>query len=52
MVDPIGLRLPGFLEILLEGDDVAARHHAWTGADWKVVPMLQLAPSPARSLTA
>ncbi|WP_165226456.1 metallophosphoesterase family protein [Aquisphaera insulae] len=41
MIDPTGLRLPGFLEILLDDDRVAVSHHAWTGADWKVVPMIE-----------
>jgi 3',5'-cyclic AMP phosphodiesterase CpdA len=41
MRDPTGLRLPGFLEIQLEGDAVTVIHQAWTGAEWKAVPMLQ-----------
>ena len=41
MRDPTGLRLPGFLEIQLRGDALTVIHHAWTGADWKAVPMLQ-----------
>jgi len=41
MRDPTDLRLPGFLEIQLEGDAVSVVHHAWTGAEWKAVPMLQ-----------
>jgi 3',5'-cyclic AMP phosphodiesterase CpdA len=27
---------PGFLEITLDGHDVAVHHHAWTGEDWDV----------------
>ena len=41
MRDPTGLRLPGFLEIQLEGSAVTVTHQAWTGAEWKAVPMLQ-----------
>jgi Icc-related predicted phosphoesterase len=40
MRDPTGLRLPGFLEILLEGDFVTVKHHAWNGTGWVVLPML------------
>lgn len=32
--DPTGRRPPGFLEINLDGDDVMATHHAWTGSSW------------------
>jgi hypothetical protein len=41
MRDPTGLRLPGFLEIQLLVDAVTVIHHAWTGAEWRAVPMLQ-----------
>ena len=41
MRDPTGLRLPGFLEIQLENDVVTVIHQAWTGTEWKAVPMLQ-----------
>ena len=41
MRDPTGFRLPGFLEIQLQGDAVTVLHHAWTGTEWKAVPMLQ-----------
>jgi 3',5'-cyclic AMP phosphodiesterase CpdA len=37
--DPTGYRLPGFLEIELEGPRVRVVHHAWTGDDWMVVPL-------------
>ena len=40
MSDPTGLRLPGFLEIDLEEETVTITHHAWSGTEWKVVPML------------
>ena len=41
MRDSTGLRLPGFLEIQLEGDAVTVIHQAWTGSEWTAVPMLQ-----------
>ncbi len=41
MRDPTGLRLPGFLEITLENDIVTVTHQAWSGAEWKSVPMIQ-----------
>jgi hypothetical protein len=41
MRDSTGLRLPGFLEILLDGDHVSVIHQAWAGTDWKAVPMLK-----------
>ncbi len=41
MRDPTGLRLPGFLEIQLELDAVTVTHQAWSGCEWKAVPMLQ-----------
>src|SRR5439155_2994664 len=31
-----GHQAPGFVEILLEGGDVTATHHAWTGESWQV----------------
>jgi hypothetical protein len=40
MSDPTGLRLPGFLEIDLQNDTVTVTHQAWSGAEWKAVPML------------
>ena len=39
--DPTGLRLPGFLEIDLNGDGVTVLHHAWAGTAWSIVPMHQ-----------
>jgi hypothetical protein len=41
MRDPTGLSLPGVLEIQLELDDVTVTHQAWSGLEWKAVPMLQ-----------
>jgi hypothetical protein len=41
MRDSTGLRLPGFLEIQLDGDRVSVVHQAWSGTDWKAVPMLK-----------
>jgi 3',5'-cyclic AMP phosphodiesterase CpdA len=37
--DPTGRRLPGFLEITLENQDVLVTHHAWTGAEWSSRPI-------------
>lgn len=37
--DPTGYRLPGFLEVLLDGPAITVLHHAWTGTDWAIVPM-------------
>jgi hypothetical protein len=49
--DPTGLRPPGFLEIMLEGDDVSVIHHAWVGAEWSTRPLAHarghFAASPA-----
>ncbi len=36
MVDRRGHRLPGFLEVLLDGRDVEVIHHFWTGDSWDV----------------
>jgi 3',5'-cyclic AMP phosphodiesterase CpdA len=41
MRDSTGLRLPGFLELDLDGDHVSVIHQAWSGNDWKTVPMLK-----------
>lgn len=38
--DPTGRRPPGFLEIDLTEQSVTVRHHAWTGSDWSVAPMI------------
>jgi 3',5'-cyclic AMP phosphodiesterase CpdA len=38
--DPTGNRLPGFLQIDLDGPSVSVTHHAWDGGDWLTVPML------------
>jgi hypothetical protein len=40
MGDSTGLRLPGFLEIILYGNAVSVVHHAWAGSHWKAVPIL------------
>ena len=39
--DPTGLRPPGFLEIDLTDETVSVIHHAWTGSDWSILPMVQ-----------
>ena len=31
-----GRNPPGFLEVVLDGDDVTVHHHAWTGEAWEV----------------
>ncbi len=36
--DPSGFNFPGMMEIDLQGDDVRATHHAWTGARWETFP--------------
>ncbi len=41
MRDPTGLRLPGFLELELDGERLSVVHHAWAGTEWTTVPMLQ-----------
>ena len=41
MRDSTGLRLPGFLEIQLEGGAMTVIHHAWAATEWKAVPMIQ-----------
>ncbi len=38
--DNTGNRLPGFLQIDLEGSGVNVIHQAWTGIDWLEVPLL------------
>jgi hypothetical protein len=40
--DPTGLRLPGFLEIVLHDQDVTVTHHAWAGGEWTERPMVQV----------
>jgi 3',5'-cyclic AMP phosphodiesterase CpdA len=42
--DPTGQRPPGFLEILLHGQDVIVNHHAWRSDSWEILP-LHRAPS-------
>lgn len=39
--DPTGSRPPGFLEIDLTDQTVSVIHHAWTGHEWSVAPMLE-----------
>ncbi len=39
--DRKGRRLPGFLDITLEGPDVRVVHHAWSGDGWIEVPLWQ-----------
>jgi 3',5'-cyclic AMP phosphodiesterase CpdA len=39
MYDRLGHRLPGFLEVVLEGTDVDVFHHSWTGNSWRVQPL-------------
>lgn len=39
--DHTGLRPPGFLEIDLSDDGVAAVHHAWIGSEWSTRPLYQ-----------
>jgi 3',5'-cyclic AMP phosphodiesterase CpdA len=39
--DPTGLRPPGFLEIDLIDEAVSVIHHAWTGTDWSIFPLIQ-----------
>jgi 3',5'-cyclic AMP phosphodiesterase CpdA len=41
MRDPTGFRLPGFLQIELEGDGIEVIHHAWEGAGWMTVPLFE-----------
>jgi 3',5'-cyclic AMP phosphodiesterase CpdA len=41
MRDQTGFRMPGFLEIELEGDGVTAIHHAWTGVGWMKAVLLE-----------
>ena len=38
--DHTGYRLPGFLQIDLDGPGVTVTHHAWTGTEWLEVPLL------------
>jgi 3',5'-cyclic AMP phosphodiesterase CpdA len=47
MRDQTGLRLPGFMEIVLEPETMTVTHHAWTGTAWKCIPMLQPSTSVA-----
>jgi 3',5'-cyclic AMP phosphodiesterase CpdA len=51
--DPTGREPPGFLEIDLTDETVSVVHHAWTGSDWSILPMVQnlrlFAHAPAAS---
>jgi hypothetical protein len=40
--DRTGARLPGFLEICLDGPDVRVVHHGWDGADWRQLVMAEV----------
>jgi 3',5'-cyclic AMP phosphodiesterase CpdA len=51
MRDSTGLRLPGFMEIVLEADIISVTHHAWSGTGWERVPMLEPA-SPVAALVS
>jgi len=42
--DPTGFRPPGFLEIDLVGEAVSVIHHAWTGAEWSIFPLIENLP--------
>jgi hypothetical protein len=42
--DATGLRLPGFLEILLDGPAVSVTHHAWTWGHWSAFPLVENLP--------
>ncbi len=39
--DPTGRRPPGFLEIDLTDQTVSVVHHAWTGQEWSIFPLVQ-----------
>ncbi|CAN5913281.1 metallophosphoesterase [soil metagenome] len=39
--DPTGRRPPGFLEIDLTDQTVSVVHHAWTGHEWSIFPLVQ-----------
>jgi hypothetical protein len=39
MIDRKGDNPPGFLEITLDGPDVAVVHHGWDGSAWVERPM-------------
>ena len=49
--DPTGLHPPGFLEIDLTDLNVSVIHHAWTGTQWSIFPLVQnlrlFSPGPA-----
>ena len=38
--DPTGLHPPGFLEINLIDSNVTVVHHAWTGTQWSIFPLV------------
>lgn len=40
--DKTGLRPPGFLEIELHDATVSIVHHAWTGSNWELFPLIQV----------
>jgi hypothetical protein len=37
--DGTGHRPPGFLETVLDDQEVTVLHHAWRGDDWEVIPL-------------
>jgi len=39
--DPTGQRPPGFFEIELTDQTVSVTHHAWTGSQWSIFPLVQ-----------
>jgi 3',5'-cyclic AMP phosphodiesterase CpdA len=50
MLDRLGRRPPGFLEINFDGAGVAVNHHGWTGEAWRVAELrhaLDFFPAPA-----
>jgi YegS/Rv2252/BmrU family lipid kinase len=49
MNDPTARRLPGFLEINLDGDAVEVIHQAWDSTGWKAIPMYSDAAFCART---
>jgi 3',5'-cyclic AMP phosphodiesterase CpdA len=51
MVDRLGHRLPGFLQIELEGAGVEVIHHSWTGSSWTAQPLFSAAQFLAPSAT-
>jgi 3',5'-cyclic AMP phosphodiesterase CpdA len=42
--DNTGLRLPGFLEVVLDGPLVTVIHHAWMWGTWSAFPLVESLP--------